>query len=405
MSDLKGSVIARYRVDALAGEGAMSSVWVATPLDRPRSKVALKFLRAPLSEDSLFCQRFRDEAEALARLAHPNVVRMQTSFAWGRDLCIVLDYIEGDSLADLLARSGPLPVPRAIELIKGVLDGLDHAHQNGVIHRDVKPSNILLDAAGVPLLCDFGIAKQVQVQDRTVVGGTLGTPEYMSPEQIFPNPQHPIDHRTDVYAAGVVLYEMLTGRLPFPVSSKTGDYLARRASTVSEPTDPRVYNRAIDPALAQIVLKALRKDRQRRYQGCAIMREALECHERGEPEPTTVIRETPSREPARGAVWFQHPDYQPCLVPGGFSWQALFGNVFWMLSKGMVGRAFAWLAMYGALAVVALGVDSDPVLMLAAAAFAALLLIPGLWGNAWRRRVLLRRGFVVLDPLLGVTVQ
>src|SRR4051794_35900049 len=209
-----GELIAdRYELEELVGTGGMSSVFRAHDrlLDR---RVALKILHPHYADDEDYVERFRREARAVARLSHPNIV---TVIDRGEDegrQYIVFEFIDGESLKELVDRSGPLPARRVVEIALQIADALAFAHQQGLVHRDVKPQNVLLNQDGDAKATDFGIARSLDVEHGVTQTGTvLGTSNYLSPEQARGQAVTPA---TDVYSLGVVLYEMLTGEVPFP---------------------------------------------------------------------------------------------------------------------------------------------------------------------------------------------
>src|SRR2546426_4784603 len=208
-----GEVIAdRYELEELVGSGRMSSVFKARDrmLDR---NVALKILHEHYLDDDEYVERFRREARAVAQLSHPNIVTViDRGEADGRQF-IVFEYVDGENLKQLLEREGPLPVAEALELALGVARGLAFAHDRGLVHRDVKPQNVLLNGDGRPMVTDFGIARSLDVQKGVTQTGTvLGTSNYIAPEQAS---GERVDAQTDVYSLGVVLFELLTGEVPF----------------------------------------------------------------------------------------------------------------------------------------------------------------------------------------------
>jgi eukaryotic-like serine/threonine-protein kinase len=202
----------RYELEELAGTGGMSSVYRAHDrlLDR---KVALKILHQQYTEDAEYVERFRHEARAVAALSHPNIVTVIDRGEQDGRQFIVFEYIEGENLKRLIERRGPAPVEQALELAMQVAQGLSFAHQQGLIHRDVKPQNILLNGDGQAKVTDFGIARSLDVKHgMTQTGTVLGTSDYIAPEQAQ---GHRVDEHTDVYSLGIVLYELLTSEVPF----------------------------------------------------------------------------------------------------------------------------------------------------------------------------------------------
>ncbi|MCK4460444.1 MAG: serine/threonine protein kinase, partial [candidate division Zixibacteria bacterium] len=206
----KGTMVSHYRIVEKIGAGGMGEVYLAldTKLNR---KVALKFLPSHLCQDDDCRARFKREAQAVAKLSHPNVVTIyEVSEHHGRPF-FAMEHVEGKSLRNLL-KDRELELDLILDLAMQVCEGLSKAHQSGITHRDVKPSNIVIDADGRPKLLDFGLAAIQGVDKVTKTGSTLGTIGYMSPEQIQAKE---VDQRSDLFSLGVVLYEMTTGRLPF----------------------------------------------------------------------------------------------------------------------------------------------------------------------------------------------
>jgi eukaryotic-like serine/threonine-protein kinase len=206
---------ARYRIEQPIGQGGMASVYLAhdEELDRP---VALKILAEHLAGDATFRDRFEREARLAGRLSHPNVVRVfDVGESEGRPF-IVMEYVEGDTLADELLRGGPLPAVRAVELAMQICNGLEAAHASGLVHRDVKPRNLLLRPDGVLKIADFGIARAAESTRLTEIGTILGTAAYLAPEQAQ---GLEATAAADLYSVGAVLYELLTGRVPYAATS------------------------------------------------------------------------------------------------------------------------------------------------------------------------------------------
>jgi phosphate transport system substrate-binding protein len=260
---MEDTVIGNWIVDRLLGQGGMGKVYLARHRHL-NTLAALKVLNPSLTHDESFRSRFLQEAQTQSQLEHPNIARVIDYIEHEGQYYLVAEYVPGGTLADVIHNSGaPIDVMRALAWTKQALSALDYAHQRGVIHRDVKPSNIMFDAAGNVKVLDFGVALVMGGRRLTSAGVTLGTPEYMSPEQIT-QPLN-VDHRTDVYSTGIVLYEMLTGRAPFHGDTD----FAVKAAQVSEPPPPLgQINPAIPPAVEQVVMRAIAKDPNQRYSGC-----------------------------------------------------------------------------------------------------------------------------------------
>jgi serine/threonine-protein kinase len=259
----------RYRLAARLARGGMAEVWEAEDevLSRP---VAVKALLPHLAADDAFLARFRREAVAAARLSHPHIVSIYDTCATETCEAIVMELVRGRTLRDQLDQDGALPLRRAVDVAAQVADALDHAHEHGLVHRDVKPANILLALDGRVLVADFGIAKAAEaVSDLTEAGQVVGTAKYLSPEQVE---GHAIDGRSDVYALGVVLYEMLCGRPPFTGETSTATALARLRT---DPLRPRQIRAGIPRALEDVVLRAMARRPDGRFRSAAELRTAL----------------------------------------------------------------------------------------------------------------------------------
>lgn len=256
----------RYELRRTLGAGGMARVVEAYDrlLDR---HVAVKLMRDDLSTDPAVRERFLREARSAAKFAHPNAVAVYDTGQDGRQPWIVMELVSGGTLADRLAEEGALPPSEAVHVADAVLAALAAAHRNGLIHRDVKPANILLPEGGGVKLTDFGIAKGVQevTAGLTATGQIIGTAKYLSPEQVSGRPATPA---SDVYALGVVLYEMLTGQPPFTGDSAIAVALAHQ----QQPVPPLS---GVDPGLAATVQRALAKDPAERYADAQAMRDAL----------------------------------------------------------------------------------------------------------------------------------
>ena len=274
-----GILKGRYRIEKPLGRGGMAEVYHAFDTRRHYA-VAIKVLREDLAEDWDFVRRFQAEADSLARLAHQNIVRFYSFEQDGRTAFIVMDLIEGDTLRGRLfeAQGRPMAPAEALPIVRQVAAALAYAHSEGIIHRDVKPGNIMLRPDGTVLLSDFGIAKAADAA--TVTTATPGTPAYMSPEQCRGTQ---LDARTDVYSLGIVLYEMLAGRRPFmgqlaPDTVTGGTHERVRWEQMhADPPDPRSVNPALTDGVVQVMLQALAKTSDDRYPSALALAEALEA--------------------------------------------------------------------------------------------------------------------------------
>jgi serine/threonine protein kinase len=259
-----GTLSGRYELGDRLGSGGMSNVYKAKDLVLERT-VAVKVLAEHLSDDERFVERFRREALAVAKLIHPNIVQVYDTGVDESRHFIVMEYVEGRSGAQVLQRQGPIGPETAAEAGAQACAGLDYAHRRGIIHRDVKPGNLMLFGGPVGggemtvKLTDFGIARALEQTRITQVGSVVGTAAYLSPEQVRGEEATPA---TDVYALGVVLYQFLTGRLPYE-GSTLAELAVRQQN--ERPLPPSTYNPEVPETLGAAVLRALEGDPSRRY--------------------------------------------------------------------------------------------------------------------------------------------
>ena len=280
----------RYEVQALLGEGGMGAVYRAYDRELDRI-VALKLIRPELGADPTMSQRFRQELLLASRVSHKNILRIHDLGEANGTKFISMAYVEGEDLHQLLKREGRLPVNRAVSLAKQLCAALEAAHAEGVVHRDLKPQNILLDKAGQVYVSDFGLAKSLEANATQVTasGQFLGTPRYMSPEQAL---AATVDHRSDLYSLGLILYEMVTGDIPFKADSTLQTMYLR---VHEKPQDPRQINADLPDYLVQIIMRCLETEPAQRYQSA---REVLDDLESAHPS------RPPSRPmPAVSAKW------------------------------------------------------------------------------------------------------
>ena len=279
------AVAGRYRIDERLGAGGMSTVFLGldTVLER---QVAVKLLAEHLAEDESFVARFRREALAAARLQHPNVVQV---FDSGQDPdsnrhFIVMEFVDGPSCADLIRDHGTLEVERTTEILRGACNGLDYAHRQGVVHRDVKPGNLLISSeSGNVKLADFGIAKAAEQTRITQVGSVLGTAAYLSPEQARGEEAGP---PSDIYSLGVCAYQFLAGRLPHEYGSLTELALKQQNDPVRPLTDLRP---GVPAELDRVIRTCLETDPAARYGSALDLGEALGAGLRGEVTQATAM--------------------------------------------------------------------------------------------------------------------
>ena len=274
-NDLTGSLFAdRYTLERKLGSGGMADVWLAEDQELGR-RVAVKILHERYASDEQFVERFRREATHAAGLSHPNIVSIYDRGVVDGSYFIVMEYIEGRTLKELIVTRGPCPVPVAISYTRQILAALRYAHKNGIIHRDIKPHNVLVDREGRVKVADFGIAR-AGASEMTEAGSIVGTAQYLSPEQAR---GAPVDESSDLYSTGIVLYELLTGTVPFTGETPVEIAMKHLSQT---PEAPSAHRPEIPRDLDLVVLRALAKEPAERYRSAAELDRDLELVARGD---------------------------------------------------------------------------------------------------------------------------
>ncbi|HZD18228.1 MAG TPA: Stk1 family PASTA domain-containing Ser/Thr kinase [Actinomycetota bacterium] len=379
----------RYRIERELGKGGMAKVFQGTDTVLGRS-VAIKVLAPQFAEDENFVSRFRREAQAAARISNQTIVSV---FDTGSDdgvHYIVMEFVEGRTLAEFLTGGGRIMPDRAIDIAEHVCRALEAAHAQGVIHRDIKPGNIMLNSRGEVKVTDFGIARMsssTETVEQTVA--VLGTASYLSPEQAQ---GQPVDGRSDLYSLGCVLYEMVTGRPPF-----LGDSPVAVASkqVLEQPTPASKLNPDVSPDLDAVILRALAKNPANRYQSAEEMRSDLERVRRGQPVEATPIMpgvgstQVIDRPPPPARTQVLPPTYEPELERGRW-WVpvlvtllilAILGGVLWYLANSLLSQ------------------DEEPGTTLVA--------VPNVEGERLgrARSILEEQGLAVADPIVEQEIQ
>lgn len=249
----------RYQIIEKLGEGGMGRVYKVFDAEL-KEVVCLKLINSNMSSQKKTIDRFQNEIRLARRISHKNICRVYHLSEEQGDCYMIMEYVPGRDLKSMIKMTRELSIATAIRIGRQVCDGLSEAHRCGVIHRDLKPSNILIDREGDVRIMDFGIARSLEAKGITASGVIIGTPQYMSPEQVETNG---IDHRSDIYSLGVILYEMVTGKLPFEGESSLSIALKHKSET---PLDPQHHNHQIPADLSCVILKCMEKDQMKRYQ-------------------------------------------------------------------------------------------------------------------------------------------
>ena len=317
----------RYRVLHRLGSGGMAEVYCAQDLQLGR-KVALKILYRRFAEDSEFVERFRREASSAAGLQHQHVVAVYDRGEYDGTYYIAMEYLEGRSLKTIIQQEAPLDPDRAIDLTIQILRAARFAHRRGIIHRDLTPHNVIVDAEGRAKVTDFGIAR-AGASDMTQTGSIMGTAQYLSPEQAQ---GHAVSAASDLYSIGIILYEMLTGRVPFDGESAVTVALKQ----VNErPTPPSAYNPAVTPELEEAVMRALEKDPARRYPDADAFIAALQAARDGTATAVLVPVPPPPLEPPSEAYAYPEEPLDPREPREGGRWW------LWLLAVLVAGLGLA----------------------------------------------------------------
>jgi serine/threonine-protein kinase len=257
--------IGKYRIKGELGRGGMGAVYLAEQpgLGRESPNKALTPAAPP---HPVALKRFMQEAQVMARTSHPNLVQVHDIELMGDANYIVLEFVRGNSLRDWLNR-GPIPLPQVFAVMHGVLQALDYAHKRAIVHRDMKPENVLLSDEGVVKVADFGIARLTDDSGAggtaTKTGTTVGTPQYMSPEQVASSK---VDGRSDLYSTGIMFYELVVGQPPFTASEADGPFTLMAKHVQAPPKPPSVHRPGLDLGLEEVILKSLSKRPEDRYQ-------------------------------------------------------------------------------------------------------------------------------------------
>jgi len=346
-NDLTGSLFAdRYRLERKLGSGGMADVWLAEDQELGR-RVAVKILHERYANDEQFVERFRREATHAAGLSHPNIVSIYDRGVVEGSYYIVMEYIEGRTLKELIVTRGPCPVPVAISYTRQILAALRYAHKNGIIHRDIKPHTVIVDREGRVKVADFGIAR-AGASEMTEVGSIVGTAQYLSPEQAR---GAPVDESSDLYSTGIVLYELLTGTVPFTGETPVEIAMKHLSQT---PDAPSTRRPDIPHDLDLVVLRALAKEPADRYRTAAELDRDLELVARGDPVGTET--EAAATMVLAGAGAMDATAATRVAAPlAGSTGGTYGGDERYRAYDGPVRRRSPWPWVLGILAVAALG--------------------------------------------------
>ncbi len=307
-SSLVGSRVGPYLISKRLGEGGVGEVFKGVD-EMLKREVAIKVLHPEFAADPVFVKRFSREAQLHAKLSHPNVATVHALLhEEGDKQFMVMEYVAGISLDEFVRSGGPVPVGRALSIFRRALDGIEHAHRNGIVHRDIKPANIMVADSGEVKVMDFGIARALECREQlTRIGQVAGTAKAMSPEQIR---GAEADVRSDIYSLGIVLYTLLAGRAPFDADS---DIALMRAQLEQAPPPLRALAADVPPEVEAAVMRALQKDPSARFQTVGEFSHALDAS--AGADATTKAMPRPSRAP-QGAPTMSRTALNPALGDG-----------------------------------------------------------------------------------------
>ncbi len=311
----------RYQIVEDLGKGGMGRVYKAIDTEIGET-VAIKLLKPEIAADAATIERFRNELRLARQISHKSVCRMYHLGRGQGSYYITMEYVSGEDLKSTILRVGPLSVVRTVAIMRQVCEGLAEAHRLGVVHRDLKPQNIMIDRGGNAKIMDFGIARSITAKDLTAAGVVVGTPAYMSPEQVDGGE---VDARGDIYALGIILFEMLTGRLPF--EGETPFSIAYKQKS-ELPPDPRKINPQVPEDLSALILKCLAKDKAARYQSADDVREGLTGVEK--QLPTTERQAAQAKSSVAKAVTAAF-SLKKLRLPAALAAIALVAAAAWLL--------------------------------------------------------------------------
>ena len=320
----RGATFARrFEIIEEIGKGGMGTVYKAYD-SKIREVVALKLLKPEIASDLEVIERFRNEIKLARQVSHRHVCRMYDLGEEWLSIYISMEYVAGEDLKSFIRRSGHLNEAKALDLAKQILEGLVEAHRLGVIHRDLKPQNIMIDRDGNAKIMDFGIARSLHTKGVTGTGVIIGTPEYMAPEQAE---ARDIDHRADIYALGAIMFEMVTGRVPFEGETPLSIVLKHRSEP---PVDPQTINAQLSEGMSRVILKCLEKSRERRYQSAAAVLEDLVNVEKGLPATRQVTVKSKPLTTREITVKFS---VKKILVPALLAGALVIVGLFYLINK------------------------------------------------------------------------